>query len=93
MVANIIEVILRNSQIRCPSCIVTLLPLLSITYYPGCTGKSIVFMGDSAGGNLAIATAMRANSYGLRPPDGILAAYPVTYVKYAGLCATIIQVW
>ncbi|XP_063682103.1 uncharacterized protein LOC134816972 isoform X2 [Bolinopsis microptera] len=50
----------------------------------GCTGKSIVFMGDSAGGNLAIATAMRANSYGLRPPDGILAAYPVTYVKYAG---------
>ena len=41
-------------------------------------------MGDSAGGNLAISTAMRANSYGLRPPDGIVAAYPVTYVKYAG---------
>ena len=86
-------------MIRYPSCIVTLLPItyyllvLPITYYPGCTGKSIVFMGDSAGGNLAIATAMRANSYGLRPPDGILAAYPVTYVKYAGLCATIIQVW
>ena len=51
----------------------------------GCSGKSIVFMGDSAGGNLAISTAMRANSYGLRPPDGIVAAYPVTYVKYAGV--------
>ncbi|KAL5253883.1 hypothetical protein ACHWQZ_G013595 [Mnemiopsis leidyi] len=50
----------------------------------GCSGKSIVFVGDSAGGNLAISTAMRANSYGLRPPDGIVAAYPVTYVKYAG---------
>ena len=50
----------------------------------GCTGKSIVFVGDSAGGNLAISTAMRAQSYGLRSPDGVLAAYPVTYVKYAG---------
>ena len=41
-------------------------------------------MGDSAGGNLAITTALRANSYGLRGPDAILSVYPVTYVKYAG---------
>ncbi|BFZ14026.1 hypothetical protein BsWGS_17065 [Bradybaena similaris] len=48
----------------------------------GSTGEKIVLVGDSAGGNLAISTAMRAVSFGIRAPDGILAVYPCTVVRY-----------
>lgn len=34
--------------------------------------------GDSAGGNLCITTTMRAAAFGVRMPDGIVAAYPAT---------------
>ncbi|XP_033099091.1 hormone-sensitive lipase-like [Anneissia japonica] len=42
----------------------------------GSTGERVCIVGDSAGGNLAISVAMRAASYGIRVPDGIVAAYP-----------------
>lgn len=34
--------------------------------------------GDSAGGNLCVTTSMRAAAFGVRMPDGIVAAYPAT---------------
>ncbi|CAG5135195.1 unnamed protein product, partial [Candidula unifasciata] len=48
----------------------------------GSTGEKIILVGDSAGGNLAISTAMRAVSFGIRPPDGILLVYPCTVARY-----------
>ncbi|XP_059176328.1 uncharacterized protein LOC131956011 isoform X2 [Physella acuta] len=48
----------------------------------GSTGEKIVVVGDSAGGNLAISTAMRAASFGIRTPDGVICVYPCTVVRY-----------
>ncbi|WAR05478.1 LIPS-like protein [Mya arenaria] len=48
----------------------------------GWTGERVCFAGDSAGGNLVVSTALRAVSYGIRVPDGILAAYPALLVQY-----------
>lgn len=60
---------------------------MSILFYctsvtPGSTGKSIVLVGDSAGGNLVISTAMRAASFGIRRPEGVVSIYGVTMVSY-----------
>ncbi|XP_056010937.1 hormone-sensitive lipase-like [Ostrea edulis] len=48
----------------------------------GWTGETLCLAGDSAGGNLIISTALRAASYGIQIPDGIMAAYPVVLVRY-----------
>lgn len=47
----------------------------------GSTGEKICLAGDSAGGNLCITVSMRAAAYGVRIPDGIMAAYPVTLLQ------------
>ncbi|XP_067874541.1 hormone-sensitive lipase isoform X2 [Heterodontus francisci] len=47
----------------------------------GSTGERICLAGDSAGGNLCITVSMRAASYGVRLPDGIMAAYPATLLQ------------
>ncbi|XP_030068553.1 hormone-sensitive lipase isoform X1 [Microcaecilia unicolor] len=47
----------------------------------GATGERICLAGDSAGGNLCITVSMRAASYGIRMPDGIMAAYPATLLQ------------
>ncbi|KAM7383211.1 hypothetical protein PAMP_002882 [Pampus punctatissimus] len=44
----------------------------------GWTGEKVCLAGDSAGGNLCITTSMRAAAFGVRMPDGIVAAYPAT---------------
>uniref|UniRef100_A0A8C5DKV7 Hormone-sensitive lipase n=1 Tax=Gouania willdenowi TaxID=441366 RepID=A0A8C5DKV7_GOUWI len=44
----------------------------------GWTGEKVCLAGDSAGGNLSVTTSMRAASYGVRVPEGIVAAYPAT---------------
>nr|XP_043889502.1 hormone-sensitive lipase isoform X3 [Solea senegalensis] len=44
----------------------------------GWTGEKICLAGDSAGGNLSLTTSMRAAAFGVRMPDGIVAAYPAT---------------
>uniref|UniRef100_A0A3Q1B722 Hormone-sensitive lipase n=1 Tax=Amphiprion ocellaris TaxID=80972 RepID=A0A3Q1B722_AMPOC len=44
----------------------------------GWTGEKVCLAGDSAGGNLSITTSMRAAAFGVRMPDGIVAAYPAT---------------
>ncbi|CAI8049801.1 Hormone-sensitive lipase [Geodia barretti] len=41
----------------------------------GTTGEHIVLVGDSAGGNLAVTTAMKILEYGLRLPDRIVTVY------------------
>ncbi|XP_069393843.1 hormone-sensitive lipase isoform X1 [Paralichthys olivaceus] len=44
----------------------------------GWTGEKVCLAGDSAGGNLCLTTSMRAAAFGVRMPDGIVAAYPAT---------------
>ena len=43
----------------------------------------IVIAGDSAGGNLAVAVCLKAVLQGVRPPAGVVCAYPVLNVKLA----------
>lgn len=47
----------------------------------GSTGERICLAGDSAGGNLCITVSLRAAAYGVRVPDGIMVAYPVTTLQ------------
>ena len=49
----------------------------------GSTGKKICLVGDSAGANLAVSTALRAIHRGVRPPDGVLSIYGSFHVRYA----------
>lgn len=49
----------------------------------GCKCERVVFAGDSAGGNLAIATAFKVLELGMRNADGICIAYPALYVSLA----------
>uniref|UniRef100_A0A8D2KBR8 Hormone-sensitive lipase n=1 Tax=Urocitellus parryii TaxID=9999 RepID=A0A8D2KBR8_UROPR len=49
----------------------------------GSTGERICLAGDSAGGNLCFTVALRAAAYGVRVPDGIMAAYPATMLQSA----------
>ncbi|KAM3873075.1 hormone-sensitive lipase [Diretmus argenteus] len=44
----------------------------------GWTGEKVCLAGDSAGGNLCLTTSMRAAAHGVRMPDGLVMAYPVT---------------
>uniref|UniRef100_A0A8C8DQC0 Hormone-sensitive lipase n=1 Tax=Oryzias sinensis TaxID=183150 RepID=A0A8C8DQC0_9TELE len=44
----------------------------------GWTGEKVCLAGDSAGGNLCVTTCMRAAAFGVRMPDGVVAAYPAT---------------
>eukprot|EP00871_Galdieria_phlegrea_P003444 jgi/Galph1/40/GphlegSOOS_G4878.1 len=46
----------------------------------GTSAQRIVVIGDSAGGNLAVAMALKLITRGLRIPDGIVLAYPVLYL-------------
>ena len=39
-----------------------------------------MFMGDSAGGNFVITTAMKLKELGIRLPDAILSVYPSTNI-------------
>lgn len=49
----------------------------------GTDAKRVVVVGDSAGGNLAVAVALKARLHGLRAPDGVCLAYPALYVNVA----------
>lgn len=49
----------------------------------GTTANRVVLCGDSAGGNFAVAVALKAQELGLRQPDGICIAYPALYVNVA----------
>ena len=42
----------------------------------GTTAERVVLSGDSAGGNLAVAVALKLHSRGMRLPDGLVLAYP-----------------
>ncbi|KAI8479074.1 hypothetical protein Bbelb_431860 [Branchiostoma belcheri] len=48
----------------------------------GTTAERVCLAGDSAGGNLCVSVAMRAANYGIRVPDGVLAAYTPFLVRY-----------
>ncbi|XP_038623156.1 hormone-sensitive lipase isoform X2 [Tachyglossus aculeatus] len=47
----------------------------------GSTGERVCLAGDSAGGNLCFTVCLRAAAYGVRLPDGIMAAYPATLLQ------------
>lgn len=46
----------------------------------GSTAQSVICVGDSAGGNLAAAVALRALEEGIRPPCGVVMIYPALYL-------------
>lgn len=48
----------------------------------GWTGEKVCFAGDSAGANLVISTALRAVSFEIRVPDGIMSAYAPVLIQY-----------
>ena len=48
----------------------------------GSTAEKIVIVGDSAGGNLLLATMLRAIEDGIRLPDGIVPIYTPTYIQF-----------
>ncbi|KAJ7303994.1 hypothetical protein JRQ81_011511 [Phrynocephalus forsythii] len=47
----------------------------------GSTAQKVCLAGDSAGGNLCITVSMRAAAFGIKMPDGIMAAYPATLME------------
>ncbi|XP_077192805.1 LOW QUALITY PROTEIN: hormone-sensitive lipase [Paroedura picta] len=47
----------------------------------GSTAERVCLAGDSAGGNLCITVSMRAAAFGIKMPDGIMVAYPVTLMQ------------
>ncbi|XP_007430508.1 hormone-sensitive lipase isoform X1 [Python bivittatus] len=49
----------------------------------GSTAQTVCLAGDSAGGNLCITVSMRAAAFGIKMPDGIMAAYPATLMQAA----------
>ena len=48
----------------------------------GSTGENIVFVGDSAGGNLATACTIKCIEMGIRKPKGLLNIYAVFLANY-----------
>lgn len=56
----------------------TLTSYYLLLFSSGWTGEKVCLAGDSAGGNLSVTTSMRAAAFGVRMPDGIVAAYPAT---------------
>lgn len=49
----------------------------------GTLAERVVFVGDSAGGNLAMAVALKVNELNLRAPDGLCLAYPSLFLTMA----------
>eukprot|EP00741_Cyanophora_paradoxa_P019572 tig00021128_g18894.t1 len=49
----------------------------------GSTGERVALVGDSAGGNLAAAIALRCAQEGTRGPDGLVLVYPALYLSDA----------
>ncbi|XP_063167929.1 hormone-sensitive lipase isoform X2 [Candoia aspera] len=49
----------------------------------GSTAQTVCLAGDSAGGNLCITVSLRAAAFGIKMPDGIMAAYPATLMQAA----------
>nr|XP_056703724.1 hormone-sensitive lipase [Euleptes europaea] len=47
----------------------------------GSMAERVCLAGDSAGGNLCFTVSMRAASFGIKMPDGIMAAYPATLMQ------------
>ncbi|CAN8073515.1 unnamed protein product [Agarophyton chilense] len=49
----------------------------------GTLAERVVFVGDSAGGNLAVAVALLILELGIRPPDAVCVAYPALHITSA----------
>eukprot|EP00039_Didymoeca_costata_P007529 m.100834 g.100834 ORF g.100834 m.100834 type:complete len:846 (+) comp13726_c0_seq1:278-2815(+) len=62
-------------------CFVAYVWLRNNSKYVGWTGKRICVTGDSAGGNLAVAVALRCLLEGIRGPDGLVLSYPALSVS------------
>ncbi|KAL7981013.1 hypothetical protein Chor_005247 [Crotalus horridus] len=59
-------------------------PYLLVHFHGGgSTAQTVCLAGDSAGGNLCITVSMRAAAFGIKMPDGIMVAYPVTLLEIA----------
>ena len=58
------------------------LPGVFRLFVAGWTGEKVCLVGDSAGANLVMSASMRAASYGVRCPDGIVSVYGCMLVEY-----------
>ncbi|XP_058807221.1 hormone-sensitive lipase isoform X2 [Phymastichus coffea] len=56
----------------------------------GSTAKKIIFVGDSAGANLNLVTAIRCLELDIRPPDGIFMAYVPTLAEFTPSAARLL---
>ena len=74
----LLEEILLSQQIRHAAFFSN--PCL-ILFFTGSTGEKILFVGDSAGGNLVITTAMKLKQLGIKLPHSIFPFYPTTIVR------------
>jgi acetyl esterase/lipase len=57
----------------------------------GINTEKIVFAGDSAGGNLALAVLIRVIKEGLQKPDAIVLTYPATYLQFSASPARVVS--
>ncbi|KAI0220041.1 Hormone-sensitive lipase [Lamellibrachia satsuma] len=55
---------------------------LSNPHLLGWSGEKVCLVGDSAGANLVMSASMRAASYGVQCPDGIVSVYGCMLVEY-----------
>lgn len=51
--------------------------------YLGTKAEKVILVGDSAGGNFALAVALMLRKLGMREPDGVCLAYPSLYLSMA----------
>ncbi|CAD5117030.1 DgyrCDS5858 [Dimorphilus gyrociliatus] len=61
--------------------------------YLGWTGEKVVFAGDSAGANLILAVALRAQELNIQKPDGIVPIYGCFLVQYVPSPSRMMSLW
>ena len=60
--------------------------------YLGTTAERVVFVGDSAGGNLVLSVALRCGKEGIQMPNSILTVYPACVIRPCVAPARILSV-
>ena len=75
--------LLNSSRVLLVHVFVVYCEKLTPCNFSGWTGERVCFTGDSAGANLAMSTALRAVSFEIRVPDGIVLTYACLLVQYS----------
>lgn len=72
---------------------ILLFNLFSIYITLGWTGEKVVFAGDSAGANLILAVALRAQELNVQKPNGIVPIYGCFLVQYVPSPSRMMSLW